>query len=67
MADEPKHEYPSNPDYGLHSSDERVREAWALLDHVKPGIIPVDVRAYLVGGIVGLISRYQEKGKRNGT
>lgn len=67
MTEPKQHGYPSNPDYGPQSSDERMREAWTLLDHVKPGIIPDDVRAYLVGGIVGLISRYQEKARRNGT
>jgi hypothetical protein len=56
---EPKHTYPSRYPPGTHWATD---EAWRILDFVKPGIIPEDVRAYLAGAITGLLETYRGKG-----
>jgi len=52
------HEYPSRyaPPTGIQEMD----EAWEILDRIKPGEIPVEVRSYLAGIIAGTLRRYKE-------
>jgi hypothetical protein len=59
MNDEPKHTYPSN--YRPGSGDEDLDECWKFLDMIKPGIIPADVRAFLCGVMMGMISRGRKR------
>lgn len=39
-------------------------EAWGILDRIKPGVIPNDVRAYLAGLIAGTLARVAKEGPR---
>ena len=55
-----KHTYPSNYPLGTHWATD---EAWRILDHIKPGIIPADIRAYLAGAIAGVVMKYAVEGK----
>jgi hypothetical protein len=50
-----KHEYPSN--YPPGSGSWSLDEAWSILDSIKPGLIPTDVRAFLAGQIAGTLER----------
>jgi hypothetical protein len=52
-----EHTYPDNFPKGAHWA---VDEAWDILDKIKPGLIPDDVRIYLAGAIAGVIMRYTE-------
>lgn len=54
-----KHTYPSNYPIGVHWA---VDEAWRILDHIKPGLITDDIRAYLGGAIAGSIMKYATEG-----
>lgn len=47
--------YPSR--YYPGSGNKDLDEAWTILDSVKDGVIPDDVRAYLAGQITGVIAR----------
>lgn len=53
----PKHEYPSKYGPGKPGAHPAVEEAWAILDTVKPGVIPLDVRSWLAGLITGALIR----------
>ena len=55
-----KHTYPSMYPVGAHWSTD---EAWLILDHIKPGIIPDDVRSYLVGAIASALMKYAIEGR----
>jgi hypothetical protein len=52
-----EHEYPSAYRPGAHWATD---EAWQILDKVKPGLIPGDVRAFLAGLIAGTLMRYDQ-------
>jgi hypothetical protein len=54
MNDEPKHTYPSQHPEGLHWATD---EAWQILDMLKPGAIPDDIRFLLAGLIAGKLMR----------
>lgn len=49
------HSYPSRhtPDSGNWAA----AEAWAILDTLKPGRIPPDVRCYLAGAIAAVLMK----------
>lgn len=49
-----KHTYPSHHRPGTHWSTD---EAWKIMDSLKPGAIPDDVRNYLAGQIAGTLIR----------
>lgn len=51
------HEYP--PDYppGKHWS---IDAAWEILDSIKPGLIPQDIRCFLAGQIAGRLVQEQQ-------
>lgn len=51
---EAKHTYPSGYPPGTHWATD---EAWRILDAIKPGLIPDDVRAYLAGAITGALMK----------
>jgi hypothetical protein len=51
-----KHTYLSRYLPGSHWATD---EAWAILDLVKPGVIPDDVRFLLAGVIAGTLMRYK--------
>ena len=53
------HTYPSKYPPGVHWS---VDAGWEILDHVKPGVIPEDVRAFLCGMIAGALERVAKEG-----
>lgn len=58
MTGEPKHEYPDrHPPGACWSTD----AAWEILDVIKPGLIPTDVRAYLAGRIAGRLIRERDQ------
>lgn len=40
----------------------QINAAWEILDCVKPGIIPTDVRALLAGQIAGRLMRAKSEG-----
>ena len=42
----PGHEYPESYQPGL---DPVMDEIWEALDHIKPGVIPPDVRDWIAG------------------
>jgi hypothetical protein len=52
-----QHCYPSNYGPGAHWATDA---AWELLDHIKPGVIPDDVRAWLAGAFAGRLTRERE-------
>jgi hypothetical protein len=54
MSDVPKHEYPSEYPPGTHWS---LDEGWEILDMIRPGVIPLDVRALIAGYFGGRLSR----------
>jgi hypothetical protein len=56
---EPKHTYPDRHPPG---TDWATDEAWGILDRIKPGIIPDDVRAYLAGAIAALLVKAMKNG-----
>jgi len=58
MSDEPKHEYPGGYEPGSHWS---LDAAWEILDHIKPGLIPMDVRCWLAGAIAGRMERERQE------
>ena len=47
-----RHTYPDKYPPGTHWA---LDAAWEILDTIKPGVIPDDVRAFLVGRIAGLL------------
>ncbi len=51
---EPKHEYPSRHLPGSHWATDA---AWEILDVIKPGLIPMDVRSWLAGAIAGRLMK----------
>jgi hypothetical protein len=51
------YEYPSN--YYPGSGGKELDEAWEILDTIKPGVIPLDVRSYLAGQITGILMKYK--------
>lgn len=53
-----KHTYPSNYPPG---SDWAVTAGWEILDTIRPGAIPDDVRFFLAGMIAGRLVREREK------
>jgi hypothetical protein len=53
-----EHQYPSEYGRGVNPA---LDEAWDILDTIKPGVIPVDVRAWLAGMITGLLIRERAK------
>ena len=59
-----KHTYPPSykPGPKAHWT---INRAWEILDHVKPGVIPEEVRAYLAGAISGLLGRYVNEFRGN--
>lgn len=59
MTDVP-HTYPSALPPGAHWASD---EAWFILDHIKPGIIREDVRAYLAGAIASALMKRAIEGK----
>jgi hypothetical protein len=54
MADDPQHTYASNYPPGTHWATDI---GWKILDRIKPGVIPDDVRAFLAGQIAGQLMR----------
>lgn len=55
MSDEPKHTYPDRHPKGSYWATD---VGWEILDRIKPGIIPDDVRAYICGAIAGTLVKY---------
>ena len=53
MIEAMEHTYPSNYRPGTHWATDA---AWEILDTVKPGVIPDDVRAFLAGQIAGRLA-----------
>jgi len=49
--------YPSRYPPGMNAD---LDEAWAILDTIKDGVIPDDVRAFLAGQITGLLLRKRQ-------
>jgi hypothetical protein len=60
MNDSPPHNYPSHYGRGI---DKDLDEVWDILDLIKPGVIPDDVRMFLCGAFLGLIKRMKEENK----
>lgn len=60
MTDEPQHTYPSRYPKGEHWA---VDVGWEVLDRIKPGLIPNEIRAYLAGAIAGVAMKYAAEGK----
>lgn len=50
--------YPSNYGPGKNWA---LDEAWSILDSIKDGIIPDDVRSFLAGSITATILRHANK------
>ena len=48
------HTYPSRYGRGV---DKKLDEVWDILDVIRPGVIPEDVRAYLAGAMLGLVAK----------
>lgn len=48
------HTYPSDYRPGTHWA---LDEAWGILDRIKPGVIPDDIRAFLAGAIAGVLMK----------
>jgi len=59
VSDGPKHVYPDQHPPGSHWA---TSAAWEILDAIKPGLIPDDVRAYLAGRIAGLLMMVEKYG-----
>lgn len=55
------HEYPSRHPKGSRWSTD---EAWQMLDMLKPGIIPDDVRAYIAGYMGGALEKLFDENTR---
>jgi hypothetical protein len=55
MTDE--HRYPTSYAPGAHWATDA---AWELLDHIKPGVIPDDVRFWLAGAFAGRLTLERE-------
>ena len=53
-----KHTYPSNHNPGTHWATD---EAWKILDNLKPGAIPDDIRNFLAGAIAGTLIRVKQE------
>lgn len=53
--------YPSNYPPGCHWATD---EAWRILDMLRDGAIPDDVRAFLAGGIAGALMRARDAALR---
>lgn len=51
------HEYPDRYPPGTHWA---VDAAWEILDTIKPGVISVEVRAFLAGQIAGRLMRERD-------
>lgn len=51
------HKYPDRHPPGTHWSTD---EAWEILDTIKPGLIPPDVRAWIAGAIAGRLMKERE-------
>jgi hypothetical protein len=51
---EPQHQYPTSYAPGSHWATDA---AWEMLDILKPGVIPDDVRFWLAGAIAGRLMR----------
>lgn len=64
MADEgggarpAEHQYPSEYGRGI---DPVLNQAWDILDTIKPGVIPTDVRAWLAAQITSILTKHLEK------
>ena len=56
-----RHAYPSAYPPGAHWA---LDEAWALLDTLKPGVLPNEVRLFLAGGIAGILMRHAQQLRR---
>ncbi len=54
-----RHTYPSKYPPGIHWA---VDEAWHILDMIKPGLIPDDVRSFLAGSIAGALVKFAVEG-----
>jgi len=53
-----EHEYPSEYGRGV---DADLDDVWRILDMVRPGLIPNDVRFLLAGAFCGLIKKAKGK------
>lgn len=58
-----RHHYPTDHRPGSHWA---TTEGWGVLDCIKPGAIPDDVRMYLCGAIAGLLIKATTGGEGNG-
>jgi hypothetical protein len=54
---EPQHQYPSAYQPGSHWA---VDAGWEILDILKPGVIPDEVRFWLAGAIAGRLMRERD-------
>jgi len=54
LADQQAHEYPPAYVLGTHWASDA---AWEILDQIKPGVIPGDVRAFLAGLIAARLMK----------
>lgn len=54
------HSYPDK--YAPGSGSWSMDEAWEIVDRIKPGVIPIDIRSFLAGAIAGALSRVAETG-----
>ena len=59
-----EHTYPSEHGPGTSVFTDL---GWAILDHIKPGVIPDEVRAYLCGLIAGAAGKAYEIGREGGS
>jgi hypothetical protein len=57
MIEAMQHTYPSKYPPGTHWATDA---AWEILDTVKPGVIPDDVRAFLAGQIAGRLMKERQ-------
>jgi hypothetical protein len=51
------HHYPDRYPPGTHWA---VDAAWEILDKIKPGVLPDDVRAFLAGQIAGRLVKERD-------
>lgn len=55
------HTYPSK--YAPGMGDDTLDQAWLILDFIKPGTIPSDIRAFLSGMISGALHKERESNR----
>lgn len=56
--EEPKHAYPPLFKPGTHPDSDYC---WEILDMIKPGVIPYEVRCFLHGAMMGVMERGRKR------